>query len=84
LEVGLPSDQNVGDYLIFKISSEGELLNILDFTKKIESGLYLVEIEDLLIQTLEGRKNLESEGGSEKGISEKPNATFNIKAFIKK
>jgi len=69
LEINLPSsDQQVNTYLMLQLSSEGTFSGILDFTKKIESGPYLIEIDNLTIQNSQVKGEM---------------ATFNIKAFTK-
>jgi hypothetical protein len=56
------------NFVILKFYSNGDFSDLLDFSKKIELGVYLIEIENLTIQEAE----------------EKFNANFTIKVFIKK
>lgn len=63
--------------ITFQFFSSGNFLKILEFTKALESGPYLIEIKNLII------KNSETESTSENNNSERVNATFLIKAFSK-
>ena len=79
LEINLPSsDQQADAYFMLQLSSEGSFSNILNFTKKIESGPYLIEIDNLTIQ------NSQAEGKTASDYNNRNvTATFNIKAFTK-
>lgn len=68
--ISLPSFSGAENknFIIFQFSSKGKFLDTQDFLKKIETGPYLIEIENLIIQDLE----------------DKTGAEFTIKAFIKK
>jgi len=57
------------DFIILQIVSKGSFSDVLNFLKKIETGIYLVEVKNLTIKNLE-TKNTE--------------AAFTIKAFTKK
>lgn len=61
------SDEEKKDFITFQFFSNGDFSKILNFLEKIETGPYLVEIDDLTI----------------KNSSEKVNASFSIKAFTK-
>lgn len=63
--------------VIFQFFSKGSFSNILDFSKKIELGPYLIEIQNLTIQNTDEKTTL-------KDYSQRQvNATFTIKVFIK-
>lgn len=64
-------------YLNFQFSSTGEYEKILKFGQQIESGPYLIEIENLVVS------NSIDPQGSEKKIFKKVSATFLIKVFVK-
>lgn len=70
-------------FIIFQIVSKGNFLDLLNFTKKIENGLYLVEIENLNIknqkQELEKTKSEINKNYSLENFE----ANFTIKVFIK-
>jgi len=63
--------------ITFQFFSSGNFLKILEFTKAMESGPYLVEIKNLII------KNSEVKNASKNNLSEIVDATFLIKAFSK-
>jgi len=63
-------------FIIFQFFSTGDPAKILEFSKKIENGPYLIEIENLTVRDLTERDAI-------KDSSEKVGATFLIKAFTK-
>jgi len=69
-QISLPqfSSEKNQSSLAFQFFSKGEFLDILNFSKEIESGPYLIEIQNLNIQN-----------SNEKTLA----ATFAIKAFVK-
>lgn len=74
-QISLPSSskssKNIAqNFIIFQFSSKGSFSEMLAFVKQIESGPYLIEIENLTIQNL---------GEPLKTVD----AAFTIKAFIK-
>jgi Tfp pilus assembly protein PilO len=83
LQIHLPvSNQGASAYIIFQLSSEGNFSDILDFTKKIESGPYLVEIEKLTIQNLQN-KDEGKNGYTDDYVLKNVVAEFSLKAFTK-
>lgn len=78
-----PASKNSQQFVMFQFISEGTFFDMLNFIKKIESGPYLIEIENLTIQNSTQNSNRDkniSEGYSSRYIE----ATFTIKAFTKK
>lgn len=74
-QISLPSSSsNSQQFIILQFSSKGSFSGILNFAKKIETGPYLVEIENLTIQ----RPSLDIKDAKAN------NATFAIKVFTKK
>lgn len=69
-----PSSADEQQYVALQLSSEGSFSDILNFVKNIEKGPYLIEIENLTIQ---GRQTTTKDPKTS-------DATFTIKAFIKK
>lgn len=79
-KISFPSNSDDGreqNFLTFQISTEGSFSSSVEFIKKIESGQYLVEIEDFKIKN--------------DGIVEQSDyslrqviTTLNIKTFVKK
>jgi len=63
--------KNKQDFIVFQFFSSGYFPEMLNFSKKIEAGPYLVEVENLTIQNAKDAKD------------GKVDATFTIKAFIK-
>ncbi len=85
-QISLPSSKNsMGtgpESIIFQLSSKGSFSEMLNFTQKIETGPYLIEIENLTIQNSQ-EKDTQEKDTSEDYLSRKVDATFTIKAFIK-
>jgi len=65
------------NFVNFQFSSKGEFSRILDFSKKIEAGPYLIEISSLTIQNSDTKDASASP-------SRKVDAAFVIKAFANK
>jgi hypothetical protein len=63
------SKQKGQNFIIFQLISKGSFSGVLNLSKKVETGPYLIEIENLTIQNPQDGK---------------VNATFTIKAFTKK
>ena len=79
LKISLPSfAQEDKGFLLLEISSSGEFSDILNFIKTIESGPYLIEMENLVIKSTDDLKG-ELKDSSQKKVD----ATFSIKAFTK-
>lgn len=81
-QINLSSVDSQG-FIIFQVSSKGDFSKILNFIKKIETGPYLAEIQNLNI------KNSVLDQDKEPNIfknysSRKVDATFSIKTFTKK
>ena len=76
--------QSSQNFIIFQFSSDGSFSEMLNFAEKIEAGPYLIEIENLTIQTSEGPAGASPENIYNDYSSRKVDATFAIKAFIKK
>jgi len=70
-------DANNGSLVIFQISAKGDFLNILRFIEKLETGPYLIEIQNLTI------KKSEKEIDKEKNISNRIDANFLIEVTTK-
>lgn len=77
-KISLPtySKQVSQNFIIYQISSQGEFLGMSDFLRKIETGPYLIEIENLNIQNSEEKSIVKDYS------SRKVNTTFTIKVFI--
>ena len=73
-----PSSSGSKQFIVFQIISKGNFSNMMDFSKKIESGPYLIEIDNLTIQN-SGEKSV-SKDYSLRSV----NATLMIKVFTKK
>jgi len=88
-QISLPpsSPLNSKQFILLQFASKGGFSDVLSFIKKIESGPYLIEIENLSIQ--DAPQNI---SGSQNNIlnitdnssSRNVEATFIIKVFIKK
>ncbi|MCX6718589.1 MAG: hypothetical protein NTY81_03260 [Candidatus Staskawiczbacteria bacterium] len=79
------SKPKVMDSIIFQFSSKGSFSGALNFAKKIESGPYLIEIENLTIQNSTDNSTGKTQ---DKNVlsdysSRKVEATFTIKVFTK-
>ena len=75
------------NFIIFRFSSKGGFPEVLNFSKSIEAGPYLIEIENLTIQNSETPASGAPANGvpnvSKDYSSRKVDAAFTIKAFIK-
>ena len=69
------------NFIIFQFASEGNFSNLLNFTKKIEAGPYLIEIESLTFQNLGNSGNQNAPDDYSTG---KLAANFTIKAFTER
>ena len=70
------------DFIIFQLASKGGFSEVLNFVEKIETGPYLIEIENLTIQNLQ-ESATESPNMIANYSSRKIDAKFTIKVFIK-
>jgi hypothetical protein len=79
-QTSLPPLSNGGDqtFIIFQISSTGSFPGVYNFLKKIETGPYLIETENLTIQN--SLDKAVPKDYSLRNVS----ATFTIKVFIEK
>lgn len=85
-QISLPSasqgaKKTAQDFIIFQFSSKGTFSGMLNFAKKIETGPYLLEIENLTMQN-SGLK--EGEVLPKDYSLRLVDATFTIKVFVKK
>ena len=80
-----PSSQNQNKtnqgFILFQLASKGSFSNVLSFVKMIETGPYLIEIENLTIQN---SSDPSSGSSAPVGSLRKVEATFTIKSFTKK
>lgn len=80
-----PSSENSPQFVIFQLSSRGSFSGVLNFSKKIEAGPYLIEIENLTIQNSQGLTNGGGAVSFPKDYSSRiVDAIFTIKVFTKK
>ena len=82
-QISLPSSSQNSEQagqgsVIFQFSSTGSFAGVIGFTKKIETGPYLIEIENLTIQ------NSQEESVAKDYFFRKVDAKFTIKVFTKK
>jgi len=77
LEVSLISDQKEPSTVIFQLSTTGNFTHILDFSKKIENGPYLIQIKNISM------KSADTEAITQGNPSGKVDANLLISAFIK-
>ncbi len=96
LKISLPpslqsSSASVQNFIALQLSAKGKFSDALDFTKKIEMGPYLIEIENLTIQgsqeVANGQnefKNAPKNSSEEDYASRNVTAIFAIEAFTKK
>jgi len=73
-----PVSATSSQFILLQLSSKGSFTSIFDLVEKIETGPYLIEIGNLTI------KESQVDSASKDTLSEKFDATFTIKAFIKK
>lgn len=82
-QIAMPASNTENqNFITFQFFSKGNFSEVLNFSKKIETGPYLIEIENLTIQDSENP----SDGYpyvSENYSSRKISATFTIKSFTK-
>jgi hypothetical protein len=88
-----PSSQNSAkkgpNFIMFQFSSKGSFSQMSDFSRKIEMGPYVIEIENLTIQNAEGfpvsaspeDKNISKNIAQKDYSSRNVNATFAIGVF---
>ena len=82
--------ENSQNFIIFQLSAKGIFPAMVSFLKKVETGQYLIKIENLTIQNDPAANSAPAGVKSEnKDISKdysqrKVNAIFTIKAFTKK
>jgi Tfp pilus assembly protein PilO len=72
-----PLTKTAQKFITLQVSSKGSFFGMMDFSKKIESGSYLIEIENLTIKNSD-EKNITADYSSRM-----VNAIFTIKAFAK-
>lgn len=82
------SQQAAQNFILFQFASKGSFSGVLDFAKKVEAGPYLIELENLTIQnsavTTSGVSPIAALSALKNYSSRTVDATFTIKAFIKK
>lgn len=81
-QISLPSSTSdyskaAQNFINFQFSSKGGFPELLNFIKKIEAGPYLIEIENLTIQSSQDNDS------SKKSSYKEFDATFSIKVFTK-
>jgi hypothetical protein len=76
-----PLTKTAQKFITLQISSKGSFSEIINFSKKIESGVYLIEIENLTIQN--SAEDLKDKNVTTDYSSRKVDAIFTIKAFAK-
>lgn len=74
-----PASQN---FIIFQFASKGSFSDVLNFAEKIETGPYLIEIENLTIQDSE--ESTSGHSNISRDSSRKVDGAFTIKVFTKK
>jgi len=88
-QISLPRSspkQTNQNFIIFQFSSKGSFSNILSFIKEVESGPYLIELENLTIQNFQENQ---TQAASKKNISKdysarQVEAVLAIKVFTQK